>query len=300
MKKFKLDFNSKYNLQTFLFFIPALILMIIFIFGPVIAAFSFSFTNLQLTGSAALNTKFIGLDNYARALTDSRFYTSLLRTLVFLIFSSFIGQQVLGFTVALLMKSRNKIIRRFTGSCILAGWVCPEVVVGMCFVAFYSRNGVLDGIFSFFGLPSIPWLLAFPMVAVIVANIWRGTAFSMLMFQAALDKISPSIIEAADIDGAKGWHKLFFITIPMLKRDILTNMILNTLSTLGVFGMIFMITRGGPGNETQVLSIFMYEQAFIRYQLGYGTAISVIALIIGLSINYMYLRLLRVNDLSTK
>lgn len=292
----KNNLYSNFHIQTLLFFIPALILMLLFVIGPVIAAFSFSFTNLQLTGSAALNTKFVGLSNYVRALSDSRFYTSLLRTLVFLVFSSFIGQQLLGFIIALLMKKRNKLIRRFTGSCVLAGWVCPEVVVGMCFVAFYARNGALNGILSIFGIDPVPWLLGFPMVAVIVANIWRGTAFSMLMFQTALDKISPNIEEAASIDGAVSWQKLLYITIPMIKKDILTNMILNTLSTLGVFGMIFMLTRGGPGDKTQVLSIFMYEQAFIRYQLGYGTAISVIALLLGIIINFVYLKILNINE----
>lgn len=288
--------NPNIHVQTLLFFLPALIMILVFVIGPVIAALSFSFTNLQITGSAAANVKFVGLSNYARAVTDTRFYTSLMRTLVFLIFSSFIGQQVLGFFVALLMKERNIFVRRFTGSCVLAGWVCPEVVVGMCFVAFYARGGVINEILAFFGIGAVPWLLAFPMFAVIIANIWRGTAFSMLMFQASLDKISPSIEEAASIDGANKWQRLTRIIIPMIKRDILTNMILNTLSTLGVFGMIYMITRGGPGDKTQVLSIFMYEQAFIRYQLGYGTAISVIALILGLLINSLYLKLMQVNE----
>ncbi|MGL5955743.1 MAG: carbohydrate ABC transporter permease [Brevinema sp.] len=280
------------HLSSFLFFLPAIILLLIFVIGPVILAFSLAFTNYQLTGIALDDIKFIGMDNFIRALSDQRFYTALQRTIVFLIFSSFIGQQLFGFILALLMKQRNIQIRRFTGSCVLAGWVCPEVVAGMCFIAFYTNGGMLDTIVQAFGVKPLPWLIAIPMTSVIVANIWRGTAFSMLQFQAALDKIPDSVEEAAVLDGATPFTRLTHIVIPMLKKDILTNMILNTLSTLGVFGMIFMLTRGGPGDKTQVFSLFLYEQAFIRYQLGYGTAISIIILIVGMALNTLYLRLI--------
>ncbi|MGL4677297.1 MAG: carbohydrate ABC transporter permease [Brevinema sp.] len=280
------------HFSSFLFFFPALILLLIFIIVPVILAFSLAFTNYQLTGISLDDIKFIGMDNFIRALSDQRFYTALQRTLVFLIFSSFIGQQLFGFFLALLMKQRNIQVRRFTGSCVLAGWVCPEVVAGMCFIAFYTHGGMLDTIVQAFGIKPLPWLIAIPMTSVIIANIWRGTAFSMLQFQAALDKIPDSVKEAAVLDGATPFIRLTHIIIPMLKKDILTNMILNTLSTLGVFGMIFMLTRGGPGDKTQVFSLFLYEQAFIRYQLGYGTAISIIILIVGMTLNTLYLRLI--------
>ncbi|MGL5722671.1 MAG: carbohydrate ABC transporter permease [Brevinema sp.] len=282
--------------QTLLFFIPALIMLMLFVIGPVIAALSFAFSNLQLTGAAALNTKFVGMANFTRAMSDPRFYNALWKTLIFLVCSSFIGQQVLGFFLALLMRHRNAMIRRFAGSCVLAGWVCPEAVAGMCFVAFYAKQGTLDRVVSLFGITPVSWLAVAPMMAVVIANVWRGTAFSMLMFQAALDKIPSSVEEASLLDGASRWQRLIHIILPMLKRDILTNMILNTLSTLGVFGMIFMLTRGGPGTQTQVLSLFLYEQAFIRYQLGYGTAISVIILLISMLLNVIYLRVLNVKE----
>ncbi|MGL4981497.1 MAG: carbohydrate ABC transporter permease [Treponemataceae bacterium] len=284
------------HFQTMLFFLPALILLLTLVVGPVLIALSFAFTNLQLTGAAALNTKFIGGANFSRALADPRFYNALIKTLSFLVFSSFIGQQVLGFFLALLMKERNPTLRRFAGSCVLAGWVCPEAVAGMCFVAFYAKNGTLDKLVSLFGFTPVSWLSFAPMMAVVIANIWRGTAFSMLMFQAALDKIPTTVEEASLLDGANRFQKLIHIIVPMLKKDILTNMILNTLSTLGVFGMIFMLTRGGPGTQTQVLSLFLYEQAFIRYQLGYGTAISVIILLISMILNVLYIKMLNIKD----
>ena len=288
--------HGNMHLTSLLFFLPAMILLLIFVIGPVILAFSLAFSNYQLTGISPDDIKFIGMDNFRRALTDERFYTALQRTFIFLMFSSFIGQQFFGFALALGMKQRNIYVRRFTGACVLAGWVCPEVVAGMCFVAFYTSGGMLDSIVQSFGITPLPWLVAIPMTAVIIANIWRGTAFSMLQFQAALDKIPDSVEEAALLDGATPFVRLTHIIIPMLKRDILTNMILNTLSTIGAFGMIFMLTRGGPGDKTQVFSLFLYEQAFIRYQLGYGTAISILILVLGMTLNTLYLRLISAED----
>ena len=127
------------------------------------------------------------------------------------------------------------------------------------------------------------------MLSVIIANIWRGTAFSMLMFQSALDNVDSSIKEAAVIDGAGKVQLLTRITLPLISGAILTNTILITLQTLGLFGLIYALTGGGPGFDTTTLPIYMYNRAFSAYQLGYGTAMAIILLLfgIGLSLSYM-------------
>jgi multiple sugar transport system permease protein len=282
-------------LKSVLFLLPAWILLLVFFVGPILLTFYFAFTNLTLTGTAAKSVQFIGFQNFITMFQDPNFRISVVKTIVFLLFSAVIGQQVLGFILAVLMKEKNTTFRRIIGIIVIAGWVTPEIVVAFCWVAFLSDNGTLNMLFQHLGLKPVTWLYTFPMVSVVVANIWHGTAFSMLVFQAALDDVPKSVEEAAVVDGASRFQVLFRIVLPMVKGSIVTNMILVTLQTLGVFTLIFAMTGGGPGTSTQTLPIYMYNQAFVNYQLGYGTAISLILLLIGICACLFYIRSMKVD-----
>lgn len=239
---------------------------------------------MTLSGSKAVNFDFIGFQNFTRLFADPLFRTSFLNTLIFLVFSAIIGQLVFGFIIAYLMKQKHPLVRSTVGLITLIGWIMPEVVVSFCMVAFFNRDGSLSVILQSLGILKEPvaWLVSFPMVSVIIANIWHGTAFSMMQFQAALDDVPAEIEESANLDGANWFHNLIYITIPMIKSTILTDTILITLKTLAVFGLIYAMTGGGPGTSTTTLSIYMYKQAFGSYQMGYGTAIALIMLVVGI------------------
>ncbi|WP_151734959.1 carbohydrate ABC transporter permease ['Paenibacillus yunnanensis' Narsing Rao et al. 2020] len=280
--------------SAFLFLTPSVLLLLIFFIVPIILTVYFAFTNMALTGSAAQNLEFVGFRNFTNMFQDPDFRISVWRTLVFLIFSAVIGQVVLGFILALLMKEKNITFRRIIGIIVIAGWVTPEIVVAFCMVAFFSDNGTLNQIIGWFGISPISWLFSFPMVSVIIANIWHGTAFSMMVYQSALDEIPKDIEEAATIDGAGSFKILSYITIPMVKGSIVTNMMLVTLQTLGVFTLIYTMTGGGPGTATQTLPVFMYNQAFVNYQFGYGTAISLVLLLIGIVASLFYMKSMKV------
>ncbi|MBU5440892.1 carbohydrate ABC transporter permease [Paenibacillus sp. MSJ-34] len=280
--------NSTY---TWLFYLlPSVVIMLLFFIYPILLTFFYSFTNLALTGESAKQLQFIGIDNYTRMFQDPTVTVSIWNTLIFLIGSAVIGQQVLGFLIALLMKKKNKTFRRIVGTIVLAGWVTPEIVCALCLYSFFGDEGTLNSIITFFGIPAVTWLFTVPMLTVIIANIWHGTAFSMLVFQAALDDVPAEIEEAAVVDGASKLQILFRIIIPYIKESITTNMMLVTLQTLGVFGLIYAMTGGGPGTLTTTLPIFMYNQAFVNYQLGYGTAISLLLLLIGIILSLFYIR----------
>lgn len=282
---------KKRKTYTWLYFLlPSVAIMLVFFIYPILLTFYYSFTNLALTGEAAKELKFIGFDNYIRMFEDPTVRVSIWNTLIFLIGSAVIGQQVLGFLIALLMKHKNRMFRRVIGTIVLAGWVTPEIVCALCLYSFFGDDGTLNSIIAFFGIPEVTWLYTVPMVTIILANIWHGTAFSMLVFQAALDDVPSEIEEAAVVDGASKWQILTKITIPYIKDTITTNMMLVTLQTLGVFGLIYAMTGGGPGNSTTTLPIFMYNQAFVNYQLGYGTAISLLLLLIGIVLSLFYIR----------
>lgn len=286
--------NFKDEMKKSVLLVPAVVLLLVFFVTPIVLTVYYSFTNLALSGENAKELRFIGLDNYISMFKDRNVKVSVINTLIFLA-GSLIGQQVLGFIIALLMRNKNTVFRRIVGPFFLAGWIMPEVVVAMCCSTFFAEEGTLNSILSALGLPIVEWLYSVPMLTVILANVWHGTAFSMMNFQSALDSVPGELEEAAKVDGATRLQTVIRIIIPCIKNSIATNTMLNTLSTLGVFGLIFMMTNGGPGTSTLTLPIFMYRQAFVSQQLGYGTAISMLLLCIGLILSIIYTRIIR-ND----
>ncbi|MGW3562419.1 carbohydrate ABC transporter permease [Streptomyces sp. NPDC000941] len=270
---------------------PATVLLLLFLGGPIGYCVYIAFTNMQLTGAAT--TDFVGLDNFQRAFEDDNFRNAVILTLVFTLLSSFIGQNTLGLALAMAMQRASKPVRTITGSIVIAAWVVPEIVAGFLLYAFFRREGTLNAILDWLHLPSQNWLYTLPILAVSFANVWRGTAFSMLVYSAALSEIPKEITEAAEVDGASGPRRFWHITLPMIRRSIGTNLMLNTLQTLSVFGLIWAMTRGGPGNRSQTLPVFMYDQAFNKSLIGYGTAVALLLLLVGALFSLVYLRLMR-------
>lgn len=273
-----------------LMILPAIFLILLFYAGPVLLAVFYSFTDKMLVGLKSKNWSFVGLENYIVMFSDTNFYLSLLNTVVFLVFSAIIGQQVLGFFLAQLCENANRNIAHLTSLIVLISWVTPEVVVSFIFFAFLNPNGSLNNVLRLLHVPPVAWLYDHAMLAVIFTNIWRGTAFSMLMFQAALKSVDSSVKEAAVIDGATEGQILTRITLPIISGSIMTNTILITLQTLGLFGLIYALTGGGPGFKTTTLPIYMYDKAFAAYQIGYGTAMAIVMLAIGMILSILYVK----------
>ncbi|SED63709.1 carbohydrate ABC transporter membrane protein 1, CUT1 family [Streptomyces misionensis] len=270
---------------------PAVVLLLLFLAGPIAYCVLIAFTDLQLTGQA--HSSFVGLANFRRAFGDAGFLNAVWLTLVFTVLSSIVGQNTLGLALAALMRRASRPVRAVTGAVVVTAWVLPEVVAGFLLYAFFRREGTLDAVLGWLHLPRQNWLYTLPILAVSFANVWRGTAFSMLVYSAALDEIPAEITEAAEVDGAGGWRRLWHVTLPMIRRSIGTNLMLNTLQTLSVFGLIWVMTRGGPGDRSQTLPLFMYEQAFQNSMIGYGTAVALLLLLVGSLFSVVYLRLLR-------
>ncbi|MGW2523825.1 carbohydrate ABC transporter permease [Streptomyces sp. NPDC001617] len=270
---------------------PSVALLLLFLAGPIAYCAYIAFTNLQLTGQA--HSSFVGFANFRKAFGDDEFLNAVWLTLVFTVVSSLLGQNTLGLALAALMQRASKPVRTLTGGVVITAWVLPEVVAGFLLYAFFRREGTLNAVLDLLHLPSQNWLFTLPILAVSFANVWRGTAFSMLVYSAALNEIPQEITEAAEVDGAGGWRRMWHITLPMIRRSIGTNLMLNTLQTLSVFGLIWVMTRGGPGNKSQTLPLYMYEQAFQNSMIGYATAVALLLLVVGSLFSVVYLRLLR-------
>jgi multiple sugar transport system permease protein len=271
---------------------PAVLLLLVFLAGPILWCIYAAFTNTALTGAGSGNTQFVGLDNFRAAFSSDTFRNSVVLTLVFTILSAVVGQNLLGLALALLQKRSAKPVRTLVGITVIGAWVIPEVVAGYLWYAFLAKDGTLNEVIGLLGLGQ-NWLYTLPIIAVSLANVWRGTAFSMLVYNAALSEIPQEIEEAAEMDGATGFARLRYVTVPMIKRTVTTNLMLITLQTLSVFGLIYTMTKGGPGTKSQTLPLYMYEQAFSFSQIGYGTAIALVLLAVGGVFSILYMRLLR-------
>ena len=275
--------------------VPALVLLLLFFAGPVIWSFYTAFTNQSLSGAGASSPQFIGLDNFRRMWNDPIFIKSLLLTVIFVVGSAVIGQNMLGMAIALLLRKRHRAVQAGVSLVIVGAWVMPEIVAAFCWYAYLNPEGSLNHWLKSVGATQ-NWLYTAPMFAVILANVWRGTAFSMMVYSAALSDIPPEIEEAASIDGAGGIRRLWYVTFPMIRRSIVTNLMLITLQTLAVFTTIYVLTNGGPGNKSATTPVYMYEQAFKFYNLGYGTAMALVLLLVGAIFSVIYLRLVKVDE----
>ncbi|WP_129663113.1 carbohydrate ABC transporter permease [Phytoactinopolyspora endophytica] len=272
---------------------PALVLLALFMAGPVVWSFYGSFTDAALTGAAAQESSWIGLDNYTGLFSDPNFPKSVWLTVVFVVTSAIIGQNVLGLTLAMLMRQATGVVRAVVGTLVVTAWVLPEIVAAFAAYAFFHADGTLNEALGLVGLGGSNWLYDFPMLAVIIANIWRGAAFSMMVYAAALANLPPDVTEAATVDGASGPKRLMYVTLPMIRRSISTNFMLTTLMTLQVFTLIYVMTAGGPGTDSSTLPILAYQEAFSFGRVGYGTAIATIMLLIGAVFSIIYIRMLR-------
>ncbi|UWE13773.1 sugar ABC transporter permease [Actinacidiphila bryophytorum] len=274
--------------------LPAVVLLAVFLAGPIAYCVYYAFTDMQLTGASG--THFVGFDNFTRAFGDSDFVNAVVLTLVFVVGSAVVGQNTLGLALAVLMEKATRPVRAVTSTVVIAAWVLPEVVAGYLMYAFFFEQGSLNAILRGLHLPQQNWLYTLPILAVCIANVWRGTAFSMLVYSAALNDVPQELVEAAEVDGAGPWQRLWRVTLPVIRRSVMTNLMLITLQTLSVFGLIYTMTRGGPGNKTETLPVFMYQQAFTSSLIGYGTAVALVLLVVGALFSAVYIRMLKMEE----
>jgi len=289
-------FSGKVGLT---FLTPALFFVAIFLILPFFWIFYLSFTNRTLTGVTAANPQFVGLENYQRLfdfdqwMRYGQFGNALKITFQFVLGSALLGQAVVGLTVAWAFYRRKGLLRETVFTLAVLAWIIPEVVVAFAWSAFLDVDrGTLNTILAAVGLGQPDWLFDYPLLTIIIFNTWRGSAFSILLFSAALETIPPSYVETADVVGASAWRKFRDIIFPLMRGHILTDLILITLWTFNVFTP-FLLTGGGPTFRTELVSIYTYRTAFKFFEFGRGGAIAVVMMLINFTLAMGYLIALR-------
>ncbi|WP_017536629.1 MULTISPECIES: carbohydrate ABC transporter permease [Nocardiopsis] len=273
--------------------LPAAVLLLAFFAAPVVWTVWASFTDAALTGAGAARTSFVGLANFERLFTDPDALRATLLTAVFLIGSGIVGQTVLGMLLALLMQGRRPWVRTVVGGIVVGAWVLPEVVAGFVWAAFLEREGTLNRMLEALGAPQQAWLTALPILAVILANTWKGTAFSMMAYSAALSEVPTDLKDAARVDGAGPLGVVRHVVLPLLRRTVAATLLLVTLQTVQVFTLIYVMTAGGPAGRSTTLPLLMYTEALRLGDIAYGTTVALALLAVAALFSAVYLRTLR-------
>lgn len=267
---------KKRSIYPYLLVAPALIIILCVVFIPVVNAIGMSFQSYDLRRPNDI--AFVGLQNYIEVFHDELFWKSLLKTVLWVVFG--VGFQFLfGFILALLLNKKFKgrgVVRAVS----LIPWVTPGVLIGLMWRWMYDGNfGVINDILKKLHLISdnIPFLsqpsTAFP--SVILTIVWQGIPFFALMILAGLQGIPSELYEAADMDGATGFQKLFNVTIPSIKNTIATTALLRVIWVANSVDVIFNMTSGGPAYSTQTLSVYVFNKAN-ALNLGYSSAMAII------------------------
>ena len=282
--------ERKSGFWPYLLITPALLVVLAVVFIPALNAILMSFQSYDLRRPSLIG--FIGLENYLAVMRDTLFWSSLWRTLLWVVFG--VGFQfVFGFCLALLL-NRPFWGRGVVRSVSLIPWVTPGVLIGLMWRWIYDGSyGVLNDLLLKLHLidDAIPFLARLDTVfpAVIVTIIWQGIPFFALMLLAGLQGVPGELYEAADIDGANVFQKFFRITVPSLKNTIYVTTLLRIIWVANSVDVIFNMTEGGPAYASQTLSVYVFNKAK-ALNLGYSSTMSILLTILLLLAAIPYLK----------
>ena len=278
--------------------LPATALVTIVLFYPMLDLLRLSLTDATVAGTRYAYT----LASYRALLTDTSFYGMVGVTVIF-VAGSVILQLVIGFAIAWLIDASRR--RRVPGTLVarialVCAWVIPGVLAGVLWkiLLIENRSGIVNYYLGLMGLGPLP-LISSPilaLVSVVVANVWRGCAFSMILLYAGLQRVPRELHEAADLEGASAWQRLRWLLIPQLAPVIALNLVLITIASFNTFDLIIPLTGGGPARRTEVISLFMYRLGFFDLEAGRAAAVAVVMLVVNLMLAWVAGRLIVRDD----
>ena len=274
---------------------PAVIVLLVLVAFPTVYMFTVAFQKFNPAQMGA--NEFIGLDNFARLLTDQKFHNALKNTLVFTA-SAVTLEFLLGLGFALLV---DKYLQRLTfiKTILLIPMMLPPIAVALNWrLLLQPRFGVVNDLLGrVFGLEPVLWTAktGTAMISLIIVDVWEWTPFVFLMVLAGLAGLPREPYEAADMDGANAWHKFRDLTWPFLKPVIAIVVLLRVMDAFRIFDQVFILTRGGPAGATETLSLYLYKIAFQFFDLGYASAMSLFMLVLTIGFSTIFLLRLKLD-----
>lgn len=269
-----------------LYVLPGLVIYAIFVFIPIIAAIFISLTEWN----GLVIPAFVGLDNYVKLFSDGEFYIALRNNAAFIVFYC-VFPLAIGVCLAAIISTVGQRERMVLRTLFFLPYIMPTAVLGIIFQWLYNPAfGPFNQILKAVGLGklALPWLGDFTWVlpAVGAVAVWYFFGFCMVVFLSGMQRIDPSLFDAARADGARGWQTFWHVTLPQLMPEIRVVLLLTVIASIKSFDLIFTMTRGGPGNATLVPNIYMYELGFQLNRYGYAAAVAIIGAILVFVVNF--------------
>ncbi|MCD9022857.1 carbohydrate ABC transporter permease [Cohnella silvisoli] len=279
---------------------PTLLLIVGLLLYPLLYSIYLSFVDLNIT-NPAIGTKFVGFRNFMDNLSDPVFWNSLKITFNFA-FVTVIGSLLVGLFAALLLNNKIR-ARGLFRTLLLIPWAIPLVIVGMIWKLILHPNyGSLNALLMKAGIiqHNIVWLsdANWSLVMLFISEIWRSFPFVALLYLAALQTIPQDLFEAASVDGATKRKAFWHITMPYLQATTLVLLILRTIDAFRSFDLIFAMTKGGPANKTEIVGLYLYKQGFTFANFGGSAAGSYIVTLLILVLVFIYIKLMKVHNIS--
>jgi len=275
---------------AFLFLLPGLLGLTLFLLIPLVASLALSFTNWQVMG----DTRFVGIANYIRLATaDPIFWQTFRTTLAYTV-----EYLVLNIVVSLAMAAWIGSLswgKTFFRLVFFLPTFTPLVGIALVWLLMLTPGGVIDWGFAAIGVP-MPNLItepAYALQAVVIVSLWSHFGYNMLLFGAALESIPSTYLDAAAIDGANAWHRFWRIKLPLISPSLFFGTVLTAITSLQTFDQVYALTRGGPGSATTTLGYAIYNQGFVTYRLGYASSIAWVLFAVIMALTALQLRLQR-------
>ncbi|WP_205328195.1 carbohydrate ABC transporter permease [Glycomyces sp. YM15] len=278
------------------FISPALILFILFVLVPVLFAAYTAF--FRWNGLGGFPTDFVGLENFQTMLQDKVFLADLWRILLITILSIAV-QLPMAFGLAMLLH-QNFPGRTAFRLLFFVPYILTEAVTAVLFRLIFSpRRGFADAVLSGFGIDGIGWLSDRNLVIFVIFGIltWKFFGFHMILYLAGRQSIPEELYEAAKVDGATGKQLFRHITLPLMGPTLRITVFLSVIGTVQLFDLVYVLTKGGPFHASETLAITMYEQGFVRNQIGYASALSIAMFLLSLVFALIYQRYVLGRDL---
>jgi len=284
------------NVTIFLFLLPAVALFVVFVLYPILQSVYYSLFNWKGFGPAV---DYVGLENFKNILSDQAFLKGLKNVLLIVVFSLLI-QLPLSLMLAVFV-GRNLPGRVFFRTVFFMPYVLSEVITALMWLFIYNpdpERGFINAFVVFLGGESQAWLANTDIVmpALFAVLTWKYFGFHMLLYMTGLQNIPKEIEEAGRIDGANAIQNFFYITLPLLGSTLRTSIYLSVLGSIQQFVLVWIMTRGGPVNASETLATYMYRFGFVRFQLGYGSAVAIYMFILCLVFSLVYQRLTQQPD----
>jgi multiple sugar transport system permease protein len=283
-------------LSAWTFLAPALLLIAVFFFLPVLAALLLSFTDFDIYALGDLGRlRFVGFANYLQLLQSPLFWTALGNTFYFVVVGGPLSVAV-SLGAALLVNSRLTRFSGFFRAALFLPVITTLVAVAVVWrYLYHPRYGLLNYGLSGFGIAPIDWLgdPNWAMPAIILMAVWKNFGFNMIIFIAGLQNIPSQLYEAARIDGASAWQQFRHITLPLLGPTFLFVALMTMIGYFQVFAEPYVMTQGGPANRTLSVVLLMYEEGFRWWNMGYASAAAFVLFALILAATVLQLKLRR-------